>query len=171
VKVAQYEVLGGRSFQANRPGRDDRLLRGRKSHLRFKNPPFSIVLAGRRRWLSVSRHFVPGYFQMSLRDRALAAANIKESCLKLTRMGAAVGPLLLLAPEYAEWSRRNVRSSFSCEPHDGDCGFWRFNAHNPGDVLSSHRAGELIGQSPLPLRVQAAEVFRSVFSAPPHAMS
>jgi len=25
------------------------------------------------------------------------------------------------------------------------------NAHNPGDVLSSHRASELTGQSPLPL--------------------
>ena len=41
----------------------------------------------------------------------------------------------------------------------------------PWDVLSLHRVGELTGQSPLPLRVQAAEVFRSVFSAPPHPMS
>jgi hypothetical protein len=27
------------------------------------------------------------------------------------------------------------RSSFSRERSDGDWGFWRFNAHNPGDVF------------------------------------
>ena len=34
---------------------------------------------------------------------------------------------------------------FSRERRDGDCGFWRFNTHNSGDVLSSLQAGELIG--------------------------
>jgi hypothetical protein len=40
---------------------------------------------------------------------------------------------------------RNDRSSFSRERSDGDCGFWRFNAHDLGDILSSHRASELTG--------------------------
>ena len=47
--------------------------------------------------------------------------------------------------------RRNDRSSFSRERSDGDCGFGRFNGYKPGYVLSSHRASELTGQSPLPL--------------------
>ena len=56
---------------------------------------------------------------------------------------------LLTRPGYPV---RNDRSSFSRERSDGDCVFGQFNGYKPGDVLSSHRASELTGQSPLPLQ-------------------
>jgi len=46
---------------------------------------------------------------------------------------------------YLKAELRNDRSSFSREHSDGDCGFWRFNAHYLGDILSSLRASELTG--------------------------
>ena len=70
----QYEVPGENSYKAIRPGRDDRSLLGGKSHPSCKGVTFSIVPTGRRRLLFVSRHFVPGYFQMSLRGDALEEA-------------------------------------------------------------------------------------------------
>jgi hypothetical protein len=36
------------------------------------------------------------------------------------------------------------------ERSDDGCGFWRFSAHNPGDVVSLHRASELTGSGGCP---------------------
>src|SRR5260370_26630036 len=79
---------------------------------------------------------------------ALNANPILCSIGSLFFQGIALECYLCPEPVPADFSLRNVRSSFSRELSDG---FWRFKRRQPGGVLSSHRASGLPGQSPLPL--------------------
>jgi hypothetical protein len=64
--VAQYEVLGNCVKRCARPGRDDRTPGSWSAYCFANTRNHRSSLRDGRVFSTISRHFVPGYYQMSL---------------------------------------------------------------------------------------------------------